>query len=766
MPTVSYGFYAQTGILPYTAENAAVWTSTDTAATPDGGMVIVYSAAATDTPGAKPNVYLQKIDKDGALVGEPVLIATAPNAYGAPAPAVAVTADGRIGVVWETFTDTEATLNLQVLNADLTLHGPPHPVPFPVVIAKPTNTVTPEIIATQSGDFDIILVIGDQPGMGTGPTLHRVRMDADTGEQLAYEAWNGLTFSQHGSTIATLNDGRFVIAATSNTGFMRSEIHSFAPPAVVADLPAGQSVEANPQVIALRDGGYAIAWRTTRYDPVQNTSESNDIAFRIYNQDGSPRTGIIHANSDASVGTQTNPAIAELPNGILVVTWMHGVIDTIVGAAAFDAQGNRLTPSIAVSEGKSPNLVTLGDGTLGFEWYNGDLRGEYRLVDLARQWAGDDTAEHFEGDIMRDIMLAGAGNDTILALGGDDAVVAGLGDDWLDGGDGDDLLAGEQGNDLILGGAGDDLMEGGDGIDIASYAGAAAGVTVSLLYATPQDTFGAGIDTLLLFENLEGSAFADTLVGDHGANGVHGAAGDDWLVGLAGDDLLEGGAGVNVLLGGDGVDLASYASQTANLWIDMPAGVYSAAGVWDVFWESIEGVHGGFGADTIFGNASDNLLRGAAGNDALIGNAGADRLEGGDGDDWLVGGDGDDRLVGGAGIDVLTAGAGADTFDLGAAAGWDVAFDFRPEEDRFSLGGHTWSGFFVIDADGDGQVDDTLLGYAGGNFVALDVAGLTLDQWNARVDMPAGAAPLADADPASLAAPALSPDQQGWHLFG
>ena len=124
-----------------------------------------------------------------------------------------------------------------------------------------------------------------------------------------------------------------------------------------------------------------------------------------------------------------------------------------------------------------------------------------------------------------------------------------------------------------------------------------------------------------------------------------------------------------------------------------------------MFFETIEGVLGGSGNDTTFGNGLDNTLRGY---DALIGGAGNDRLEGGTGADWLVGDVGNDRLIGGEGVDVLTGGAGADTFDLGTAAGWDVAFDFNTAEDRFSLGGLSWLGFLTIDADGDGQTDDTL----------------------------------------------------------
>ncbi len=337
-----------------------------------------------------------------------------------------------------------------------------------------------------------------------------------------------------------------------------------------------------------------------------------------------------------------------------------------------------------------------------------------------------------------------------------------LGNDTLDGLVGDDILVGGDGDDILVGGRGGvNTMIGGEGVDLLGFAWQTSAVYVDMgagayAYAGGWDSLvsvdgvlgGSGNDTIFGDAGgnlLRGWTGHDTLVGRDGNDVLQGENGDDWLVGDAGDDLLEGGFGVNVMIGGAGVDLVSYASQTFDLWIDMNAGVYSGGGTWDVFFESIEGVLGGSGGDTIFGNSGNNTLRGAEGNDALIGGLGNDRLEGGEGQDWLVGGDGDDWIMGGVNdVDVLTGGAGADTFDLGTSAGWDVAFDFNTAQDRFSLGGHTWSGFFTIDADGDGQTDDTLLGYAGGNFVALNVSGLTLDQWNALIVAPAGGSLTAD----------------------
>ncbi len=79
------------------------------------------------------------------------------------------------------------------------------------------------------------------------------------------------------------------------------------------------------------------------------------------------------------------------------------------------------------------------------------------------------------------------------------------------------------GGDTFFSGAGNDSFNGltsvngdfGNG-DTVDYSHAQGGVTVSLLAEGPQDTIGAGIDTLINIENLRGSAFEDTLT----SNGV------------------------------------------------------------------------------------------------------------------------------------------------------------------------------------------------------------------------------------------------------
>ncbi|QXH96463.1 retention module-containing protein [Pseudomonas ogarae] len=152
---------------------------------------------------------------------------------------------------------------------------------------------------------------------------------------------------------------------------------------------------------------------------------------------------------------------------------------------------------------------------------------------------------------------------TLTGTSGDDVLVAGNGDNLLNAGDGNDILSAGSGNntlhggagdDLLYSGAGNDLLDGGTGNDTASYAHATAGVTVNLGLLAAQNTLGAGTDTLAGIENLMGSNFNDTLIGDGASNRINGGLGHDVLNGGGGDDLLIGGLGNNTLTGGSGAD--------------------------------------------------------------------------------------------------------------------------------------------------------------------------------------------------------------------
>lgn len=100
------------------------------------------------------------------------------------------------------------------------------------------------------------------------------------------------------------------------------------------------------------------------------------------------------------------------------------------------------------------------------------------------------------GNSLNNLIMAGAGHDILRGLAGDDS------------------LAGGDGDDLLMGGSGINLLSGGAGSDTASYQDATSSVTVSLETTASQKTSANSTDTLKDIENLIGSSFADTLIGN------------------------------------------------------------------------------------------------------------------------------------------------------------------------------------------------------------------------------------------------------------
>ncbi len=221
------------------------------------------------------------------------------------------------------------------------------------------------------------------------------------------------------------------------------------------------------------------------------------------------------------------------------------------------------------------------------------------------------------------------------------------GDNRMTGGTGNDTFTGLAGNDTLIGGLGNDLLDGGADTDTASYAGASAGVVVTLRNTTTfQDTQGAGSDRLVGIENLIGSDFNDTFTSDEtGANELRGGLGNDrYIIYQLSDVAIE--------LAGEGT--ADRVDARANITL------LATSEIETMFASLTTGM-------TLGGSDTANTMNGNTGADTLNGNGGNDTLNGLDGNDTLNGGNGNDVLEGGVGNDALNGGADIDTASYAAA---------------------------------------------------------------------------------------------------
>ena len=265
-----------------------------------------------------------------------------------------------------------------------------------------------------------------------------------------------------------------------------------------------------------------------------------------------------------------------------------------------------------------------------------------------------------------------------LALTLDDCTIVGTDyGEYLTGTDGDDVICGLGGDDKLISSPGDDVFVGGDGNDGVSfvYTDVTTGVRADLLAGVAT---GQGNDTLDGIENLFGSPYKDTLLGDNGTyTDSGGAITGNLLVGYGrgdtingrggGMDVLDGGSGNDVLIpgpgddqaiGGNNIDTISFKFASGPVTVDITVASATGEGNDYVLGENVIGSR----YDDVITGGTEGYGRNTHTANTLAGQAGDDVLNGGPlGNDKLLGQAGDDTLDGGTETDLCDGGSGVDT---------------------------------------------------------------------------------------------------------
>ncbi len=275
------------------------------------------------------------------------------------------------------------------------------------------------------------------------------------------------------------------------------------------------------------------------------------------------------------------------------------------------------------------------------------------------------------------------------------------GGDTIQGGIGGDHIIAGDGNDFIKGGGGADYLSGGGGRDTASYAD--SGEAVKLNLATNANKGGtAEGDFLVGIEDVLGSKFDDTLIGNWANNTLDGGAGNDTLKGGGGADTLKGGIGDDVLEtdglldhleGGIGIDTLVFTSDRGmkvNLEYGTIDPIRTGPGAnhphpEQCFVTGVENVFGTAYKDKITGDGLANIFKGGGDDDELSGRGGNDIINGEAGHDIINGGSGADMLVGGTGQDMFVFKEHVDSVMGGGLASMDLIMDFQVGQDKIDL---------------------------------------------------------------------------------
>lgn len=307
---------------------------------------------------------------------------------------------------------------------------------------------------------------------------------------------------------------------------------------------------------------------------------------------GTAGNDVIVVNGSTS-GASMLPSVVHAGDGDDIICLSSNVANVVVGGNGIDTVSYEHAAQSVVA---SMNLAAVRIH-LDLEESLDTSTLQQRVLEL---WPGADllpTTERLYGSPQLDVLIGSVlGADEIHGAGGDDVIVGLFGNDKLYGDAGDDIIVGDgydsvtydpfggwafagqevpqfttdddelhggdgndsmnddtgnnkfyggSGNDAVAQGYGHDFLDGGPGQDLANYSQRRA--TVDLRNPKAQDT-NHGVDTIINFEDLQGSEYGDVLIGPKtGASAIRAGAGDDFIAlgnsTFAASSLLDGGPG-------------------------------------------------------------------------------------------------------------------------------------------------------------------------------------------------------------------------------
>jgi Ca2+-binding RTX toxin-like protein len=329
-----------------------------------------------------------------------------------------------------------------------------------------------------------------------------------------------------------------------------------------------------------------------------------------------------------------------------------GVATATVGALIFSngvtatASGAVVTVTAKTTGAGHFATLALNSGSTGFT-----ITNLFAGVAQAGANDGDFTGNVSEGDsIGADVeMVIGSSKDDYIdaafatatshilqGMAGNDTLIIGVSStvtNTLYGGPGDDILQGGSGVDTLYGGDGNDSLRGGPGNDIID------GANVNCLAASSAVAYTATTPAKAAI--FTSSACTSTFMAASATPGK---------------------------------DTLDYSDRTESVTVDMTtlatASQIGISSEKDSVTNCIN-LRGGSGADTLTGDANDNMIWGGPGADIISGGPGNDTLYGEDGADTISGDAGDDYIYGGKGVNIIYG----DTKDSSTAIGNDLIDD-------------------------------------------------------------------------------------------
>ncbi len=489
------------------------------AALSDGGFVVTWRSYLQD--GSGDGIYAQRYDANGAPVGSEFKVNTyiTNEQYGAT---VAALSDGGFVVTWLSGVILTTTFAEGISGQRYDANGVAVGGEFQVNTNVDYVSV-PLVAGLADGGF-VVTWSSEHDGSGYG--VYAQRYDASgvaAGGEFQVNTYTSR--DQNQQAVAALADGGFVVTWNSSGqdggGPDDSAFGVYAQRYDASGVAVGAEFRVNattpgyqmfPAIAALPDGGFVVTWMSDSQD-----GSGFGIYAQRYDASGVAVGGEFQVNT-YTTNEQRFPAVAVLSDGGFVVTWQsdsedgsgYGIYAQRYDASGVAAGGEFQVNTYTTNSQTLPVVAALSDGGFVVTW-NSDLQDGSGSGIYAQRYdaAGD--------PVVLSVQLTGDDGNNVITWAGETSVIldGGAGEDTLVGGDGNDTLVGGAGDDTLLGGAGDDVLDGGAGSDTASFTGSSAGYSFGLsgrsivVTDTDAEDGDEGVDTLV---SVERTSFADGTV--------------------------------------------------------------------------------------------------------------------------------------------------------------------------------------------------------------------------------------------------------------
>jgi Ca2+-binding RTX toxin-like protein len=512
------------------------WQHNSIAAFSDGGLVLAWDTGLVH--------QFQLVSPEGLFQNSGEIRPGGRSAV----PNIAVLPDDRFVISYTAGQgfDDDSTSGFQMFDRD----GTSLSDPIPIFLGASTPTLALIIQSTDNGEIAVAATGYGYDGSEGAAILGRFDTAGNALSPVAI-ANQSTDRQQSAYDLEITENGQIIIAWSSETVLLRQQssfirIFDADETAVTDQIQLNQYIvsdQGRPSIAILSDGRIIATWESA----FQDRSEKG-IYARLFSADGVALTDEFRVNQQ-TLGDQTRPDVLAMPDGGFTIAWTNWETGNI-HARSYDTDGTPLADEVALTDAEGyefqQELVGLGGNRFGMVWTaSTDMLGFATFStnqpttenDLINGTRGGDVIAALAGD---DLVSGLKGADDLNGQDGADTLRGGVDADTLTGGNGDDNLLGQRHGDLMFGGNGRDTLKGGGGNDTLS-----GGAENDFLKGgTRRDSIlgGDGDDRLL------GNAHNDTLRGGSGNDLLIAGGENDLLDGGAGDDTLRGGDGADVFI--------------------------------------------------------------------------------------------------------------------------------------------------------------------------------------------------------------------------